>query len=173
MLTATHIINRLPNAALNFNTPYKKLYNKEVDYDSLKTFGCLAVAYNSNHGGDKFAPQGVACAFIGYPSNTKGYRLLKLATMQPMISRHVVFYENIFPLNKNSDKRYMEPLPVSLPFGEGNAYDYELPDNMNNEGSILTENELESATKTKVEDMVESGTDAESATESPENDESQ
>ncbi|KAL8146015.1 hypothetical protein AgCh_003954 [Apium graveolens] len=146
VLTATHIINRLPNAALNFETLFKKLCNKDVDYEDSKAFGCLALVYNSNHDGDKFSPRGVECAFIGYPSNTKVYRLLKLTTMQSMVSRHAVFYESIFPLNKNGDK---------------------------SEESIVTNNELESATTTDVEDTMKSETEMESVNESPRNDMSQ
>lgn len=115
VLTATHIINRLPNAALKFEVSYEKLMGKAVDYIELKVFGCLAIAHNSTHGSDKFAPRGILCAFIGYPSNTKGYRLLNLTTMQPLLSRHVVFHEHIFPLNKNGGKSYMRPLPIMMP----------------------------------------------------------
>lgn len=81
MLTATHIINRLPHAALKFEAPLEKLLKKPVNYDELRVFGCLAMAYNSNHGTDKFAPRGIPCIFVGYPVSTKGYRLLNLTTM--------------------------------------------------------------------------------------------
>lgn len=116
MLTAVHIINRLPHVALNFEVPYEKLFKEPVDYEHLKIFGCLAMAYNSSHGTDKFAPRGIACCFIGYPIGTKGYRLLNLTTMQPFVSRHVVFHDDVFPLNKNTEKPYVTPLLTKVPF---------------------------------------------------------
>ena len=115
VLTATHLINRLPNAAINFEVPYVKLTGLAVDYNELKAFGCLAVAYNHSHGTDKFASRGIPCAFVGYPCGTKGYRLLNLSNMQVLISRHVTFNENVFPLNQNTAKPYMSPLPVQMP----------------------------------------------------------
>lgn len=39
VLTAVHIINRLPNVALNFEVPYEKLFKKPVDYEHLKDMG--------------------------------------------------------------------------------------------------------------------------------------
>lgn len=55
VLTAVHIINKLPNATLKFEVPYEKLTGEQVDYDELKVFGCSVLAYNTTHGGDKFA----------------------------------------------------------------------------------------------------------------------
>ncbi|KAH0641851.1 hypothetical protein KY289_032825 [Solanum tuberosum] len=36
--------------------------------------------------------------FVGYPFNTKGYKVLNLATKRVHISRDVVFHEKVFPL---------------------------------------------------------------------------
>lgn len=77
-----------------------------MDYDELKVFGCLAAALNSTHGSDKFVPRGVMCAFIGYYVGTKRYRLLNMNNMKSLMSRHVVFYEDVFSLNKNVTKSY-------------------------------------------------------------------
>ncbi|KAL8145122.1 hypothetical protein AgCh_003365 [Apium graveolens] len=35
VLSAVYIINRLPNAALNFEVPFEKLYNEQVDYEYM------------------------------------------------------------------------------------------------------------------------------------------
>lgn len=67
VLTAAYIINRLPSTVLNNKCPYELFYNAFVDYDALKSFGCLAFASNPEHTTDKFAARGVACVFIGYP----------------------------------------------------------------------------------------------------------
>lgn len=48
LLMATHIVNRLPSPILNWKTPYEMLYKKELDYTSLKVFGCLGYATNNS-----------------------------------------------------------------------------------------------------------------------------
>lgn len=103
-MTAVHIINRLPSAALKFRVPYEVLMGEKVNYEELKTFGCLAVAYNSTRGTDKFVPRGVLCAILGYPRGTKGYRLLNLENMQTFVSRHVKFHEQMFPRTKTHQR---------------------------------------------------------------------
>ncbi|KAL8109386.1 hypothetical protein AgCh_025469 [Apium graveolens] len=126
VLSAVYIINRLPNAALDFEVPFEKLYNEQVGYKYMRSFGCLVVAYNSAHGTDKFNTRGIACCFVGYPRGTKGYRLLNLTTMQPFVSRHVRFFEDVFPLNKNCDKPYTKPLPIKMPLEDDISYETEL-----------------------------------------------
>lgn len=133
VLTAVYIINRLPSAALNFEVPYERLTGEQVDYDSLKVFGCMAMAYNAARGGDKFAPRSVPCVFLGYPSGTKGYRLLNLKTMQIFNSRHVTFHEEIFPLNEDAVKSYAQPLPTLMPQSRNTLYEEELEMDTNNE----------------------------------------
>jgi len=38
--TAVYLINRLPTASLNFAIPFVTLFNKDLDFHFLKTFGC-------------------------------------------------------------------------------------------------------------------------------------
>jgi len=47
-----------------------------------------------NH--DKFAPRGIPCLFLGYPSHQKGYKLMNLLTKQYFVSRDVQLCEHIF-----------------------------------------------------------------------------
>lgn len=81
VLTAAHIINRLPTPVLDNKTPYEILYNEPTPYEHLRVFGCLAFASNPLHTAYKFAPRSVPSVFIGYPPTNKGYRLLNLTTM--------------------------------------------------------------------------------------------
>ncbi|XP_074352239.1 uncharacterized protein LOC141691396 [Apium graveolens] len=98
-------MNRLPNATINFEVPYERLHGEKVDYENFKNFGCLAFAYNSNHDGDKFALRGVMSCFIGYLVGTKGLRILNLKTRKVFVSRHVKFFEEIFPLRKEDGRK--------------------------------------------------------------------
>lgn len=72
VMTAVHLLNRLPTAALENKIPYEMLYQKPADYDHLKVFGCLGFASNPSNSVDKFAIRGVPCVFIGYPATKKG-----------------------------------------------------------------------------------------------------
>lgn len=92
------------------------LFKHKPDYSLLKSFGCLALAYNPSVTTDKLAPRGVPCLFLGYPHNQKGYRLLNLTTQQIFTSRDVKFHEHIFPCNKHSKTQaYFQSQPVTIP----------------------------------------------------------
>lgn len=86
------------------------------------------MAHNSTQVKDKLAPRGVLCAFIGYPHGIKGYRLLNLTNMQPFVSRHVIFYEHIFPFNEVNEKKYMKPTPGNTKFPPQPATENEFMD---------------------------------------------
>ena len=45
----------------------------------MKTFGCLAIAYNHNKTTKKFYPSTIVLV-LGIPSNPKGFKLLNLLT---------------------------------------------------------------------------------------------
>lgn len=115
VLTAAYIINRLPSSVLKNKCPYEMLHNKPVNYDELRSFGCLAFASNPVHSTDKLLARGVPCIFLGYSPTQKGYRLLDLKTMKMFVSRDVTFNETIFPLNSTTPKPYMLPLPTTMP----------------------------------------------------------
>lgn len=73
------------------------MYKKKPNYHYLKSFGCLALAYNPSRVKDKFQARGVPCIFTGYSSKKKGYRLYNLLTGVSFTSRDVKFYKTIYP----------------------------------------------------------------------------
>lgn len=73
ILAATHITNRLPSSVIKGKASYEVLYKKKHAYQHLRSFGCLALAYNLNRVKDKFQARGVPCIFTGYSSKKKGY----------------------------------------------------------------------------------------------------
>lgn len=89
MLTATHLINRIPSTVLGNLSPYEKLYHKPPSYDHLRVFGCLA--YMAQHLPDKLAPRAVKTVFIGYLPSQKGYKLFDHVTELTYVSRNVIF----------------------------------------------------------------------------------
>lgn len=41
LLYATYLVNRLPTKLLGWKTPFEILYSKQMDYNNIRTFGCL------------------------------------------------------------------------------------------------------------------------------------
>jgi len=114
ILTAAHIINRIPSRVLENKTPYEILHKKTPDYNNFKTFGCLCYA-TTNIREHKFSPRTFKGIFMGYPPNTKGYLILEIENMKFHISRNVVFRENIFPFKdmpKNSQNKEINKKPL-------------------------------------------------------------
>lgn len=99
VLTAVHLINLLPVQQLQFKYPYELIYDKILDYNCLRVFGCLCQIADVLSPSDKFNPRGLKCVFLGYPFGKKGYRVMHLDTRKCYNSRDVVFVENVFPFH--------------------------------------------------------------------------
>ena len=97
VLTACYLINRTPSVLLDGQTPYERLFGKAPSYANIRSFGCLASAYNCDHRGDKFASQSRRCIFIGYLFGKKGWYLYDLESASFFTSRDVTFVEHDFP----------------------------------------------------------------------------
>lgn len=121
LLTAVHIINRLPSPVLSFKTPFELLYSKSPSYSHLRVFGCLAYATNI-HTSHKFDHYAVPSVFIGYPIGQKTYKLFDLSSKKVFTSRDVRFHEHIFPYafvqpisNTSPSAHSPGPIPLLTP----------------------------------------------------------
>jgi len=95
---------------------FERLHNKECDLSHTRVFRCLC--YNSTLTANrrKFDPRADIGVFLGFKINTKGYVVYNLKTHDIIASKNVVFYENVFPYSKHSNKindRVKKSFPAS------------------------------------------------------------
>ncbi|KAL6505058.1 hypothetical protein OROGR_024875 [Orobanche gracilis] len=95
--TATYLINRLPTATLQHDSPFHRLFQQSPNYDKLRNFGCLAYPWLRPYSKHKLEPRSKPCIFVGYSSSQSAYHLLDLITNKIHTSRHVHFVEHTFP----------------------------------------------------------------------------
>lgn len=89
--TAVYMINRSPNASLQFEIPEEKWSGRRIDYSYLKSFGCIAYGHQVKEKTNSRAAKGV---FLGYAQDTKGYRVWLIDDEKVVISKDVVFNED-------------------------------------------------------------------------------
>jgi hypothetical protein len=99
-LAATYLINRTPSKVIEHSTPLEKLLKMQVDYNSLRVFGCACWPNLRPYNSHKLAFRSKQCAFLGYRNLHKGFKCLDIAFGRIYISRDVVFDESIFPFSK-------------------------------------------------------------------------
>jgi hypothetical protein len=112
---ATHLLNRLPSKAVSHSTPYFTLYGTTPTYAHLRVFDCACYPNTSATTPHKLSPRSTLCLFLGYSSDHKGYRCLDLASHRIIISCHVVFDEDVFPLAGPSPPTDLDSLLESDP----------------------------------------------------------
>lgn len=90
---AVDVINSLPNAADKEKCPDEIWFGHEPNIKKFKVFGCKAYAHVPNQKRTKLEMKSTKCIFIGFPENTKAYKLYNTSTKKVIISRDVVFFE--------------------------------------------------------------------------------
>ncbi|CAH9066166.1 unnamed protein product [Cuscuta epithymum] len=102
ILAVVYLINRTPSGLLANKSPIEVLCGEPPTYDELRVFGCLCFVHNQWAKGNKFAPRGRRCVFVGYPNGKKGWKLFDLDTHEFFVSRDVTFHEDVFPYAASS-----------------------------------------------------------------------
>ena len=98
--TASLLVNIRPSRARGNFAPHHLLFGSPPSYDDLRVFGCLCYPSTASTTPHKLAPRSVACIFLGYPPNTKGYRCYDPVSHRVFTSRHVYFDERSFPFHQ-------------------------------------------------------------------------
>ena len=96
-------------------TPHFALYGTAPSYDHLRVFGCACYPNTSATAPHKLSPRSTRCLFLGYSPDHKGYRCLDLTSHRIIISRHVVFDEDVFPLAGSTPPTDLDSLLESDP----------------------------------------------------------
>lgn len=115
--SVVYTINRLPSSHTN-KTPFEVLFKDKPNYDELRVFGSLCYPWLKPYAPHKLAPRSSRCVFLGYSKLHKGYICLELATTRKFISRHVLFYEQVFPFQDSDDistSHVNQPTSIPLP----------------------------------------------------------
>ncbi|CAN1779045.1 Retrovirus-related Pol polyprotein from transposon RE1 [Linum perenne] len=115
VLHAVYLINRIPTPILQNHSPYEKLFKAVPNLRNLKVFGCLYYASTLHHNRTKFQPRAVQCIFVGIPVGIKGYKVMEIESKRVLISRDVIFYENIIPFKTCSDPHDLTHTPLQIP----------------------------------------------------------
>ncbi|KAH9660217.1 hypothetical protein KPL70_024138 [Citrus sinensis] len=88
---ASHLVNRLPSAAIGGKTPMEMWSGKHAqDYNSLRVFGCPAY-YHVKDG--KLDTRARKFIFVGFKGGVKGFKLWDLEDKKFVCSRDVTFDE--------------------------------------------------------------------------------
>lgn len=90
---AVDVINSLPNSANRQKCPDEIWFGYAPNMNKFKVFGCKAYAHVPNQKRTKLEMKSSKCIFIGFPENTKAYKLYNKSTKKVVISRDVVFFE--------------------------------------------------------------------------------
>lgn len=76
MLTASYLRNRISSANRGV-TPHELFHGEKPDVSHLRVYGCKAYAYVEKGKRDKLDAVSDECAFVGYSTSSKAYRLLR------------------------------------------------------------------------------------------------
>ena len=119
IVTANYLRNRSPISSQD-TTSYELFHGTKPDLSHLRTFGARAYAHVPTVLRTKLDAVSEPGRFIGYPANTKGYKIL-LDNGTTVISRDVTFDETSSILPKTNLPKTNLPktnLPETIPFSD-------------------------------------------------------
>ena len=90
-MVASYIQNRTPHSAIDGDIPYKRWFGKDPNFDILRIFGSRVYAHIPSVKRKKLDSKAKEMVFVGYSTESKGYRLLNPENDAIIISRDVKF----------------------------------------------------------------------------------
>ena len=105
VLYAVWLKNRFPHAALNFESPFYKLYGKHPDLRNAKQFGSLWFVLDQK-ANSAFSDNAKPALFLGYPEGTKGAYVYRIEERKVDICRELFPSEKVFGTKVQTDSTY-------------------------------------------------------------------
>ena len=78
MYTTVYMINRFPSVPLNGDVPQRVWTGKDISYEHLRVFGCLAYMHVAKDQRSKLDSKSKPCIFMGYSEDEFDYKLWDL-----------------------------------------------------------------------------------------------
>jgi transposase InsO family protein len=111
VMTAAHLINRMPSRVLGMKIPCELLLGKNEFIVPPKVFGCTCFVRDHRPSVGKLDPQAIKCIFVGYSCGQKGYKCWSPSEHRMFVSMDVTFRESI-PFY--GERSYLSDLFVAL-----------------------------------------------------------
>jgi len=94
--TANYIHNNIPHKGNNNKVPFEVLFDKKVNYNKFKVFGCKCFYYVPKQFRKKFYNSTLPGIFIGYDNlNPTAYKIYDYNNNKVILSHAVQFFEDI------------------------------------------------------------------------------
>lgn len=90
---ACYLLNRLPTAALDYSTPYKKWNDRKANLKNLRVFGCVAREMVPYEKQTKLEPKSKDTILVGFTDT--GYILFDVRNEKISTSSNVLFHEEL------------------------------------------------------------------------------
>ena len=94
MSTTVYLLNHALMRSHQGKTPYEAWHNRKPKVQHLRTFGCVAHVKRVGLGISKLSDRLTTMIFVGYETETKGYRLYDPIARKLHISQDVIFEES-------------------------------------------------------------------------------
>ncbi|KAL4387066.1 hypothetical protein GQ457_09G030440 [Hibiscus cannabinus] len=94
--TAVYLLNRLATKVVDGKTPFEAWSGSKPSVKHLRVFGSICYSHISANMRSKLDERAWRGIFVGYSSQSKGYRIYNLESKMIVVSRYAIFYEDSY-----------------------------------------------------------------------------
>ena len=110
--TTVYLLNKCPTKTVEGKTLIEEQSGRKLSEKHLRIFGCIYYTHVSQEKRNKLDKKNVKGIFLGYSTQSKGYRVYSLRTRKLIISRDVEFDEDA---SYNQETDQVERKTISTP----------------------------------------------------------
>ena len=111
--SSVYLRNSGPTKAMEGMTPLEAFDRRKTKCEHLKTFGCAAYAHVPKDEHQKLDSKSRKCIFLGYATDTKGYRRYDLDHSRVLYSRDVLFNESRYGIEISTHQGETQSIIIS------------------------------------------------------------